>query len=167
MVDNSVPSASSVPGLAGFAGRQPKDTPSRPRSSDPQKASAEDRVSVHPTPAVALQILRERVLSQTRARLELDDSAGGPAFAEVVDGEPVPAFLGRLLSAQNLLAARRLPEWPAPRVRQALADGLQRGAEEAIDLLAADDRQAEAVAIVADVLALHARRVAALADGAG
>jgi hypothetical protein len=164
MVDNSVPSASSVPGLAGFAGRQPKDPTPRPRSGDPQKACAEDRVSVHPTCAVALQILRERVLARTRALLELDDAALGPTFAEIVDGEPVPSFLGRLLSAQNLLAARRLPDWPAARVRQALVDGLQQGATEAIDLLAADEQQGDAVALVADVLALHARRIAALGN---
>jgi hypothetical protein len=77
----------------------------------------------------------------------------------------VPAFLGRLLSAQNQLAGRRAGTWSAERVRAAVGQGLQEGAAETLELLAADGPdEGAAMALVGDVLAEFGRRLAALVD---
>lgn len=163
MADSPVRSTSPVPGFTGFPGRSPRDekAPSHRREEAPP-AAAGDRVSVREGAAPALRLLRERVLARTRTAFGLGESVAVPHFAEVLDGEPLPAFLGRLLSAQNQLAACRAPAWPPDRVRAATAEALRVGAEETIDLLLADGPDAGgAVATVVEVLAHFGRRLAA------
>ncbi|MBX3464936.1 MAG: hypothetical protein KF830_17345 [Planctomycetes bacterium] len=161
MADDVVRSPGPVGPLGGFAGRSPADLPRRRATRPDEGARAVDRASIHLGAAVATQLLRERVLAATRRLLDLDASAGGPEFAEVAAGEPVAAFLGRLLSAQNQLAARRAGQWSVRRVRRALDRALQAGAAEALELLSGDDGGGREV--VAAVLAEYARRLAALA----
>jgi hypothetical protein len=168
---DSLRSPTPVSAAGGFAGRAPQQRHEPRAGSAPSAPDAEraaDRVDVESSAAVARLVLRERVLARTRERLELGDGVHTPAFAQVIEAEPVGAFVGRLLSAQNQLAAHRLPEWGPGRVRTALDDGFRAGAGEALDVLAADARDsAGAAAVVADVLAEYGRRLAALADAPG
>lgn len=171
MADHTVHSTSSVAGLSGFAGRAPNQPSQRSRAAGaaaPGGVAADgagDRAFVHPVAAIALRLLRERVLARTRRQLELDDSIAVPLFAELVEGEPVPEFLGRLLSAQNQLAGRRAGVWPGARIRQGLVLALHEGANETVELLTADgEHVVDAVAVVFEVLAEFGRRVAALGE---
>ncbi len=164
MPDDSVHSASPIPGLAGFGGRAPMPAV-RPKEHPPEQPppQAGDEVSLRHGRTLGLRLLRERVLAKTRARLGLSEQAHGPTFAEVTQGEPVGAFLGRLLSAQNQLAAQRAASWAGARLRQALADALQDGAAETLELLAAEEVPDEAaVTVVVEVLAEFGRRLDAL-----
>lgn len=166
MADTPIRSASPVPGMPSFSGRAPNQSAQRqPPSVPPRSGSGGDHVALRPAAAVALRLLRERVLACTRVGLGLDDGMASPEFAEVVEGEPAPAFVGRLLSAQNQLAARRAGTVPAKQLRRILADALQRGGEEALDLLSADAAHAEdGVAAIVEALAEFGRRLAALAS---
>ncbi len=165
---DSLQSPTPVTGAGGFAGRAPGQWPdarggSAPTAPEPERAA--DRVDVEASPAVARRVLRERVLARTRQQLELADSVHVPEFAEAIEAEPVAAFVGRLLSAQNQLAAHR-SAWGAARVRAALDTGLRQGAAEALDVLAGDVRDqagAGAFAVVADSLVEYGRRLAARA----
>lgn len=164
MADSPLHSTSSVAGPGGFPARPQPWSGSRPAPREQGSQPSADRVSLEPAVSLARRLLRERVLARTRARLELDDASAGPEFAEVLDCETLTAFLGRLLSAQNQLAARRAGTWPAPRVRRCLDAALQAGAAETLELLAAQGHDdASAVAVVVDVLAEYGRRLAALA----
>lgn len=166
MPDDSVHSASPIPGLTGFGGR----TPQAPFSAhkQPEQAptpAAADEVSVRHGRTLGLRLLRERVLAKTREQLGLAEQTHGVTFAEVMHGEPAAAFLGRLLSAQNQLAARRAGEWSGPRVRQVLADAMRAGAEETLELLTAEEAVDEAaVTVVVEVFAEFGRRLAVLID---
>lgn len=164
MTDGPVQSPGPVGALGGFAGRTPADTSRRQASKDEAPARAVDRVSIHGSAAIAGQLLRERVLAGTRRLLELDEAVSGPEFAEVVAGEPIDQFVGRLLSAQNQLAARRAGDWPDRRVRQLLDVAFHAGAVETLELLQAEGGDGgEGVAIVTEILTEYARRLAALA----
>jgi hypothetical protein len=162
---DSLRSTTPVSGAGGFAGRSlaRQERHATPQPGTPPDAG--DRVDVESSATLARRVLRERVLACTRAQLEIGDADGVPVFAEAIDTEPIELFVGRLLSAQNQLAARRLPAWGAPRVRRALDAALRTGAAEAVDMLAArasaDD---SAVAVIADVLAAYGRRLEALAQ---
>ncbi|MBL8755455.1 MAG: hypothetical protein JNK15_19300 [Planctomycetes bacterium] len=103
-------------------------------------------------------MLRERVLASTRERLEL---AGEhvPVFAEAIETEPVGAFVGRLVSAQNQLGAKRLPAWGASRVRRALDEALHAGVAETLELLRDGGDQGDGAAVVAEALAEYGRRL--------
>jgi hypothetical protein len=164
MPDNPVLTTTPVPGFSGFPGRstgQPHGQAPK-RDGQPQPAGASDLVEVADGATIVLRLLRERVLARTRELLQLEASVTGHHFAEIFDGEPVPAFVGRLLSAQNQLAASRVALWPAERLRQALAEAVQSGAEETIDLLAADATAANAaIELVAEVVQHYGRRLAA------
>ena len=163
-MDDSLRSTTPVTGAGGFAGRAPAQRHEQRGASAPSEPErAADRVDVDAAVAVARRVLRERVLARTRERLELGDGVQAPEFAEAIDAEPVAAFVGRLLSAQNQLAAPRAQPWGSTRVRQALDDALRDGAAEAIELLAADPRDPGGAAVVADALAEYARRLAQLA----
>lgn len=165
MSDGPVQSAGPVGGLGGFAGRAPADTQRRSPSREDAPARAADRVSIHGSAAIASRLLRERVLAGTRRLLELEEGASGPEFAEVIEGEPIAMFLGRLLSAQNQLAGRRAAEWEERRLRRLLDLALHAGAIETLELLSADGRDdAAGVQIVTEVLAEYGRRLAALAE---
>jgi len=165
MADNPVRSTSSVPSLSGFPGRSSEKPAASPHKRDAEAASAgaEDRVQLALGATIALPLLRERVLARTRSGLDLGPVAV-PCFAEMLEGEPVPAFLGRLLSAQNQLAACRAAVWSGERIRAVLAEALAAGAEETIDLLAADGHgPGGAIAIVTEVLEQFGRRRAVAA----
>lgn len=163
MADEAVRSPGPVDALAGFGGRTPSGQTRQPPPREQASQPAVDRVTIHGTAAVASRLLRERVLANTRQRLELDDTTAAHEFAEVFEGEPIAAFLGRLLSAQNLLAARRAGDWEERRVRRCLDQALHAGAEEALELLGNDGRDDAGVQFVADVLVEYGRRLAALA----
>jgi hypothetical protein len=167
---DSLRSPTPVSAAGGFAGRAPgqRQEPRVAIAASPSDGErAADRVDVGGSAAVARRVLRERVLARTRRWLELDDGVHTQEFAEAIEAEPVGAFVGRLLSAQNQLGAHRLAAWGAIRVRAALDHGLREGAAEALDVLTADARDAAgAAAVVADVLAEYGRRLATLADEA-
>lgn len=165
MSDGPVQSPGPVGALGGFAGRTPADTPRRSPSHEDAPLRAADRVSIHGSAAIASRLLRERVLAGTRRVLELEAGTAGPEFAELLEGEPIQAFLGRLLSAQNQLAARRAGEWEERRLRRLLDLALHAGAIETLELLGADGRDDDdGVQIVTAVLAEYGRRLALLAD---
>ena len=121
-----------------------------------------DRVSVHYGRLFGLQMLRERVLAHTRSQLELSDHLAVPVFAEVPEDETVGEFLGRLLSAQNQLAAHRAGQWDAVRLRRCVDAGLRGGAEETCAMLAEQGRDEQALAAAAEVLVEYGRRLKAL-----
>lgn len=165
---DSLRSTTPVSGAGGFAGRAPAEPPAKPALAPvTMRQAGGDRIEVSQGVALARRVLRERVLTRTRTGLELAEGEHVPTFAEVIDDEPVSLFVDRLLSAQNQLGARRQAAWGAARVRRALDAALRDGAAEAIDLLVRDGRDdGAAAALVADVLAEYARRLAALAaDG--
>jgi hypothetical protein len=165
-----VRSAGPVSTVGGFAGRATGHTPPQPKKGrDPDEpARAPDRVDVPAVASDVLRLLRERVLARTRVLLGIDDGVATPEFAEIIDGEPVPAFLGRLLSAQNQLAARCPVEWSVAVIRAHCHEAVLAGAAETLELLASNRRaDPGAPAVVGEVLAEHARRLAVLAPDAG
>jgi hypothetical protein len=110
--------------------------------------------------------MRERVLARTRANLGLRDGEFVPRFAEDVDAEPLAAFVGRLLGAQNQLAALRVGELTPPNLRARLDLAMREGVAEVVEILssdAEDEHALAAVAVVADALAEYGRRLAELA----
>lgn len=122
-----------------------------------------DGVSLHCGAALARRLLRERVLSRTRERLELTTGEFLPKFAEDVDKEPVGAFLGRLIGAQNQLAALRVGKLPQPEIRSRLDLALREGIAEAMEMLARDGNDTTAgCEFVGEVLAEYGRRLAEL-----
>lgn len=167
MADDAVHSPAPVSSLGGFAGRAPADPQARRHPAAegaPVAAFPADSVSIHAAAAIAGPLLRERVLAASRRLLRIGPGVGGPEFAELLEGEPVGAFLGRLLSAQNQLAAHAPPQWHERRVRRCLDRALQAGANEALELLATDDRaDAAGVLWVGEVLVEYGRRLASLA----
>lgn len=165
-------STAPVSATSGFAPRarpheRSEREPQRPESGPPP--DADDRVHVVSGTLAGRLLLRERVLVHTRTRLRLPDHVSVPAFAEAVADESTAAFLGRLLSAQNQLAAHRAHEWDGVVLRSAVDAGLRAGAEEACELLAVGSRDPQALAAVAEVLVEYGRRLEALlaeSDGA-
>lgn len=121
-----------------------------------------DLVSVHGGRLVGLQLLRERVLAHTRGLLELPEHVAVPVFAEAIEDETAGEFLGRLLSAQNQLAAHRAGDWEGARVRRCVDAGLRAGAEEACAMLTEERRDEAALAAVAEVRVEYGRRLQAL-----
>jgi hypothetical protein len=160
-------STAPVAASGGFADR-PKEPP-RQRASAPPPPTANqphDEVVLANAAARARRLLRERVLARTRARLGLGDGDAVHAFAEAVDSESVDDFLGRLLSAQNQLAALRARALGPTNVRAELDGALRDGAMEAVQMLVADVATGGAgVAVVAEVLEAYARRLAAMVGG--
>lgn len=164
MAEHNVQSPSPVAGLAGYPGRPLPQQQQGPAKEVPQ-AGAEpvaegDQVLVHAASAIVLQLLRERILARTRVALGLPSSLVVPEFAERVADESLPDFVGRLLSAQNQLAARRLPPFDLARSRRLLAEALQQGAHETTELLAGAEHGAEGQALVRAVLVEFGRRLA-------
>lgn len=158
-------STAPVSATNGFAPRarsqeRPEREPPRPESGP--RADADDRVHVVVGTLAGRLLLRERVLVHTRTRLRLPDHVTVPAFAEAVGDETTAAFLGRLLSAQNQLAAHRAHDWDGVVLRAAVDAGLRAGAEEACELLADERRDPQALAAVAEVLVEYGRRLEAL-----
>jgi hypothetical protein len=116
-----------------------------PRRDPGQRPSARgapgetDRIELTADGLVALALLRERVLDATRRALEVGPGEPVPHFA-IEPQAPIRDWVGRLLSDQNLLAARRRAAWPAARVDRALEQGLRDGIADALDILHALDR---------------------------
>ncbi len=163
MATDSVHSANPVPALAGYGSRaagQPQKQPAEQAALPADAHEATDAVSVHHGRTLGLRLLRERVLARTRAALRLTDRVHAHEFAEIVEGEPVGSFLGRLLSAQNQLAAVRAAQWSAPRLRRTLAAALLAGVQETLLLLTDDVApDADAVSVVDSVLDEFRRRI--------
>jgi hypothetical protein len=158
-----------VSASSGFPERQPtaarRDAPADADGGGEERAVGRDQIDLHAASVVARRLLRERVLSRTRVSLRLGDVPASHKFAEAVDGESAAAFLGRLLSAQNQLAARRAGNWPEPRLRKALDQALREGVDETLELLAQDARDTtRGIAAVAEVLSEYARRLAMLLE---
>jgi hypothetical protein len=111
---------------------------------------------------VVRRLLRERVLAATRLALSVPEQPELHPFAEVIDGETAAMFVGRLVSAQNQIAALAAARVPAATLRLRLDTALRTGIEDTLSLLADNGRdETEAVAIVAEVFADYARLVAA------
>ncbi|HEB52109.1 MAG TPA: hypothetical protein ENI87_02515 [bacterium] len=157
--------AAPVGPVGGFPQRNPRERPQRQpggkAGSHAQPEPEGDEVSVHGAAQIARRLLRERVLAQTRRRLGLTPGEFVPAFAEQVDDEPIAAFLGRLIGAQNQLAALRHRELPQAELRRQLDAGLRDGIAEVLELLGADPvGGAAATDVVTQVLGDYGRRLA-------
>ena len=141
---DSLSNAAPVSGLGGMPNRSAHDAVHRRRDGSGDEAPAErqraDEVARHgDVELVARELLRERVLARTRQRLGLPRTGGNvPAFAESVASESTAAFVGRLVGAQNLLAALRAKDLPPDRLRRDLDDAMRAGIVETRDLLAAE-----------------------------
>jgi hypothetical protein len=83
----------------------------------------------------ALRLLRERILENTRLALDLPRRLAERFRFARIPAENPRAFLGRLLSDQNMMASHRRGSWPADRVDAALEDGLVQGAAETAEIL--------------------------------
>ncbi|MFN3244810.1 MAG: hypothetical protein ACE37K_25125 [Planctomycetota bacterium] len=157
--------AASVGPVGGFPGHSRHDVPKRRTGTGAQpqaEPGGTDEVTLHPPETIARRLLRERVLYRTRQRLELRDGEFVPSFAEAVDAEPIAAFLGRLLGAQNQLAALRTVQLSQPELRSRLDLALREGTAEVVEMLSRDGDDAHALAaveVVAEVLAEYARRL--------
>ncbi len=168
---DEIRTTSPVAAAGGFAGRAPAQPNPRGAGKDeaaPERAS--DRVSFDRDVEHAMRLLRERVLARTRALLGVPEGMSTPEFAEVVEGEPIETFLGRLLSAQNQLTARRTGVWTPEGVRRACHRALEQGVAETLELLTADGRSAhQGIGAVGEVLIAYGRRLhqAALAGEPG
>lgn len=161
--------AAPIGSLGGYPSRTPQhlDARQHPGQSHedeaPHKKRARDAVDLHGGASLARRLLRERVLHQTRERLGLQPGEFVPSFAEAVDAEPIEAFLGRLLGAQNQLAALRVKELPQTEIRTRLDAALREGVAEVMEMLANDPEDgAVGCAVVADVLAEYGRRLSQL-----
>lgn len=160
MADDSVRRTGSVPTMGGFAGHQGEESLQRRRQQPEAEAEArprpDDEVTLHSDATAALRLLRERVLACTRERLGLG-ALHVPAFAEIVEGEAVGAFVSRLLSDQNQLVGHA----PAGAGRQhERTASFGQGLVETRELLA--EAGAEIGALLAAVEAEFGRRLAAL-----
>jgi len=166
---DSLSNAAPVGAVGGFPGRNRHDVPKRQDKGagggGAPKGPA-DAVRVHHPSEVARRLLRERVLARTRQHLELEVAEFVPSFSEAVEREPVGTFLGRLIGAQNQLAALRSQSWSGDEIRHALDVALREGVAEALELLADDeaDHDGSGSTFVTDVLAEYAARLERLAN---
>jgi hypothetical protein len=168
-MSDSLSNAAPVGPIGGFPSRSPQDMTRRQHQSgaqdEPLPESAKDGVDLHSGADVARRLLRERVLARTRDLLDLTPGEFVPSFAEAVDAEPIHAFLGRLLGAQNQLAALRVRKLAPVAIRARLDRALRDGVSEVMEMLASDSAAgAVGCAVVADVLAEYGRRLAELAN---
>jgi hypothetical protein len=164
---DSLDNAAPIGALGGFSSRTPPSKDARhnhghaPDEEAPHKEPDRDGVDLHGGAFLARRLLRERVLVQTRKRLGLRAGEFVPSFAEAVDAEPMQAFLGRLLGAQNQLAALRVKVLTHLELRSRLDAALREGVAEVMEMLVADPVDgAVGCAMVADVLTEYGRRLA-------
>jgi hypothetical protein len=123
-------------------------------------AKAGDEVTLCRGRTFGLRLLRERVLARSRRRLGLPEQSNLHSFAEVFEREPVAKYLGRLLSAQNHLAALGADSVSPSRVRDALDDALREGAQETLELLTFEvQADHAALEVVAEVLVEFGKRL--------
>lgn len=141
-------------------GARPFGEPRQAPRDAPPPPAAGDRIELSAGETAALQLLRERVLARTRQQLELPEATPAPNFADL-EGRSLHGYLGRLLSAQNLLAGARAGQWPPDRIRSAIAAAFTGGAVETLELLAAVGKLDEAAhELLAELLADFAARCA-------
>ncbi len=148
------------PGHAGWGSASGRS------SRGPRRRPPLDQVELTEPRRVVLRLLRERVLENTRLLLDLPVRMRRRTFADLTEppGEHADRFVGRLLSDQNWLAARRAGTWPAARIREATADGMTDGVSETLHILyEVGELDAEAWTLVCDVLAEFQRKVEASA----
>lgn len=171
---DSLNNAAPIGPLGGFPSRTPRNMDARQNHGHvpdedaphdaPHKEPDRDGVDLHGGAFLARRLLRERVLFQTRKRLDLRAGEFVPSFAEAVDAEPMRVFLGRLLGAQNQLAALRVKVLTQTELRSRLDAALREGVAEVMEMLVADPVDgAVGCAMVADVLAEYGRRLADVA----
>ena len=157
--------AAPVGPIHGFPGRGNPDPGKRNdrsrREHGREGRDARDEITVHGPALIARRLLRERVLWQTRRHLGLGDGEFVPSFAEAVEAEPVGAFVGRLIGAQNQLAALCAGRMTPTDLRGHMDEALREGVEEVVELLSQDAAHDDgaAVAFVAEVLHEYARRL--------
>jgi hypothetical protein len=162
---DSLHSTTPVPAAGGFAGHRPdaRGRPPAPRDGQDRPATGAEhstpRVDREAADVVARRLLRERVLARTRARLAVPSGAVLD-FAEDIAGETIEQFVGRLLSAQNLIAARRSGVDHAT-IRAGLDEAMREGCADAREMLATDDPADAALGVVAAVLVEYGRLLAA------
>ena len=161
---DSLRSTTPIDPTGGFAGRrprpQPDGPPDHPARREPEPARSADRVRREPAEHVARELLRERVLARTRRLLDLGDQTAPPSFAEVIHGETVDAYLGRLLSAPNQLVGRRGNTMDPRLLRRCLDVALREAADETRELLRNDE---PGLQFVTGVMAEYGRRLTSAA----
>lgn len=171
---DSLPKTPPVGSVPSYAGQPRRGAPRRGGAQAEgegggplsDRSKRRDGVDVHLPESIARRLLRERVLARTRVALGLRDGEFVPRFAEDVDAEPLAAFVGRLLGAQNQLAALRVAELSQPELRVRLDRAMRGGVAEVLEMLSRDvedEHAVAAVAVVADALAEYGRRLAELA----
>lgn len=105
------------------------------------------------------QLLRERILENTRVVLDLPDNYTGPRFI-TREVERAGLFVNRLLSDQNLLASRRGGDWSPEQIRDALETGMTLGMAETLEILfELDELDETSWALVCDILDAFHRKV--------
>jgi hypothetical protein len=125
-------------GRAGFDQDRRNSGGDPGKQGEPSRAAPRrrfDAVELTAPAQAALRLLRERVLDSTRQALELPR----PGSCAIHFAEPplqrTEAFLGRLLSDQNLLAAPRRGRWPDARIDACLVGAMNRGVEQTLGVL--------------------------------
>ena len=93
-----------------------------------------DQVELTEPHKAVLRLLRQRVMENTRLLLGLPRNDSAPTFARL-DVNRAGLFVGRLLSDQNLLAARAQGALPPAAIRAALAEGMDHGVAETLQIL--------------------------------
>jgi hypothetical protein len=112
---------------AGGSRQQEPDVPPIRRRLDEVVLTGPHRATLH--------LLRQRILEHTRRELDLPrHGAAGVEFA-ASEATGAGAFVGRLLSDQNLLAAARRGTWPPARIDAALEHGMTDGLAETLEVL--------------------------------
>ena len=101
-----------------------------------QRREPQDRVELHSPDRLALDVMQERILARTREELAVDAAEVG-RLPFVRDGSvsSFAAFVSRLVSEQNMIAAVRRAEWGPGRLERAVQRGTERGMREAIEEL--------------------------------
>lgn len=118
-----------------------------------------DQVQFTEPRRATLQLLRERILENTRVALDLPDNYTGPRFI-TREVERAGLFVNRLLSDQNLLASRRGGDWSPEQIRDALETGMTLGMAETLEILfELDELDETSWALVCDILDAFHRKV--------
>lgn len=147
-------------GASGAGGSRPEDA----EPPLPSRRPLDDVVLSEPHRAT-LDLLRHRILDRTRRELELTKH-GGPGIEFAAREAPgAAAFVGRLLSDQNLLAAPRRGVWSGARVDAALEQGMTEGLAETLEVLhEVGELDAENWQLVCSVLEEFQRKVCSVSQ---
>ena len=109
--------------------------PLRHAALEARQSARRDIVELTEPHMAALRLLRERVLENTRLSLGLPRTAVGQYPFARIPGDRVRVFLGRLLSDQNLLAAKRRGQWLSHAIRDCIEESLVQGVAETLEIL--------------------------------